>query len=158
MQILIIFHGIDDGDHHDQIETILSEVGHHVGGCYKPETDSRIRNNPSTHKSCAITESRNTKQDAHQLFSCDLSCDHRIENHHKCRGDHADCIEDGIQATAVTIIQIDIRRSKTTLGKLISNLLNHKCSSNPHQLIIAPYHRYNVFQTDAAVVTAVFSH
>ena len=149
MLILVVLHGVDDGDHHNEIVAVLAKVGQHVSYHDEPVFDHvPAGQKQARQQHQQITGHGDQRHDAHQLFPANLAGDGRIAHHQDGGGGHAHRGEQGVQAALIAEIKVDIGGTDAAHHKAIADLLNQKDQRDPHQLVVAGDGGENLLETD----------
>ena len=83
VKILVVFHCVDDGDHHDQIVGVVAEVSCHISQSHNPAFERRVgrRHQQPDQQHPSVTGKSDKKHFLHELFARRFAGEPRIDNH-----------------------------------------------------------------------------
>lgn len=148
VDILVILHCIDDGDHHNQVEAVLAKVRGHVADNDDPELEHGGAGGQTGNEHQRVANGGNQHHDIHQLFPGDAAGDGRIEDHQKGGGGHAHGGENGEQAALIAKGKVDVGASDAGKDDAVSDLLNKENQGDPQKLVVAGDGADDLFKAD----------
>ena len=150
VQILVVLHRVDDGDHQNEIVGIVAEVGCHIAEGKNPAFQSGVggRHQHPDQQHSAITCCGDKQHLLHEFFAGGFAGKHRINHHQNSCRCQTESGEIGIKPAFVSKIEIDEGRSHSADREIISDLLEEEDHSDPDQLIIAFENVNDFFETE----------
>lgn len=146
---LIVLDGIHDGDHHDQVVSVESEVSKHVTDGDAPELHGIAGWNESADdEHGTVSDGRNDQHLEHERLTIDALGDSRIEDHQESGGHHTDGGEEGPEATFITELEVDVHGAKTVEADVLTYLLQQERNGDPAELIILGDDIDDLFEAD----------
>ena len=142
--VLVVFDGVHDGDHHDEVEAVLAEVGGHVAQRQQQELDVEARElhraglqQQAGHQHHGIADDGDDHQQVHQLLARGLAGDGRIEDHEEGRDHHAEHLEQREEAALIAVFHIDIGLAQARHDDAVADLLQQEDQGDPQKLVVA---------------------
>ena len=133
---LVVLDRVDDGDHHDEIEAVQTQVDQHVSDRDHDKTDGICRHDHASDNLQHTSDHDHDHAEGHQLFAHELAGQGRIDQHQdRCRGD-TDHREDGVQAAFVSVAEIDKAGADSAEDEGVGDLLEQEDQDHPAQLIV----------------------
>ena len=134
--VFVVFHRVDDGDHHDEIVAVLAEVGQCIACHHDPELHHARRQEECRDEHQSVAHHSDARHDLHEILPVDLPGNGRIEDHQKCRGEHADDTEGGEESSFVSVIKVDVGCTQAADDETVADLLDQEDQCNPFHLIV----------------------
>ena len=135
--VLIVFHRVHDGDHHDEVEAVLAEVGKHIADGDAGKLDHAAGEQDAGDEHDEVADGGNGHEDAHLLFAVDLAGDHGIEDHEDGRDRHAEHLEEREIHALIAELDIDVGLADAGKHNAVAYLLDEEDQGNPEELVIA---------------------
>ena len=134
--VFVVFHRIDDGDHHDEVVAVLAEVGQRITCHHDPELHHGGGQEECRDEHQSVANHGDARHDLHEILPVDLPGDGRIEDHQKCRGEHTDDTEGGEESSFVSVIKVDVGGTQSADDETVADLLDQEYQGDPFYLIV----------------------
>ena len=152
--ILIVFHGIHDRDHHDEVKAVLPEVGEHIAyGQHKElevvsegEGRTLLHNKADQHED--IAEGTDEHHHVHKPFALQTAGDGGIEDHQETGDGHADDLEEGEETALVAKLHVNVVHPNAGEDDAVADLLDQEDERDPQQLIVSGNGAPDLFEAD----------
>ena len=136
MEVFVVLYRVDNGDHHNQVEAVLTEVGEHIKEGNGPEPDGGGKGQQAREDSQTVACGGDQNHFSHQRLAGDSAADGGVEDHQHRRRQHPHSVEDGVEAATVAEVQIDVGGSQSAHGQTVADLVNQEGQGDPAQLVI----------------------
>ena len=134
--VFVVLHRVDDGDHHDEVVAVLTEVGQCITCHHDPELHHGGGQEECRDEHQSVAHHGDARHDLHEILPVDLPGDGRIEDHQKSRGEHADDTEGGEESSFVSVIKVDVGGTQTSDDETVADLLNQEDQCDPFHLVV----------------------
>ena len=104
---LVVLDRVHDGDHHDEVESVQTQVDDHVADRHDNEAEGIRRHNNAAEHFDHTADDDHDHAEGHQLLSCKSARKRRINKHQNRRRRDADHREDGIQAALIAVAEVN---------------------------------------------------
>ena len=135
---LVVFYGIHDGNHHDQVIGIDSEVGNHVGCREDPALEVGIGagHQKTDENHGQIAKAGYKEHNLHEGFPGNLLGQNRVNHHQNGSCSQTEGGEVGVIAAFIAEVKVNKERTEPSGRQIIANLLDNEGQGNPAKLVV----------------------
>ena len=108
-EVFVILHGVDERDHHNEIEPVLTEVCDHVARGEDPELHHAAGKRQPGDDHNGVADDREQHELIHHMLAAEALGEHRIEDHKKRGRRETDGVEERIQPALIPEGEVHIR-------------------------------------------------